>query len=249
MAISIIIICLILQRLLLIDYYAYQLPFYLTIYFRWLIQAVEYITKGHPLVGVVFLVLPLVIVFTVIFAIAYHLCGIFGYSILSAILLWLSVDCRGIKAIDEKVSVIDDLFISAYQRFFAPVFWFVILGPTGLVLYTVTASLLTFLISVNELKLFQYTAKLKNYLDWIPLRLVGFSFALMGNFAVALKSWMGYLWQSPAEDREIIVKFGIAALVYSDQELSFKTAMKLIDRVIIFWLIVILLFTLEFWLG
>jgi AmpE protein len=247
-AISVIIICLLLQRWLCLEYGAFRLPLYYKTYFRWLYQSIEHIAETYPVISVLIFILPLVIVSTLLFVSIYHVLGVVGYCAISFVMMWLSVDAQRVPLKNEEQENIENLFISIYQRFFGPVFWYIILGPTGLVLYTAVSSLQAFLTGENHLKLLQYVVNIKNYLDWIPLRLIGFSFALMGNFAIAFKSWIGTLWQVSMQEQAMI-KFGVAALTYSEQEQSFNTAIKLIDRVILFWLIVIAFFTLEFWLG
>ncbi len=240
MGISIIILCLLLQRFFSINYGVYQLPIYFMNYYHLLTQKMK--------VSVVLLILPMVVIITLLFAGVYHFTGAVGYYLLSAILFWMAVDCRK-DLVNESTAVIDELFIAVYNRFFAPTFWYVILGPAGLVLYTAVASLLVYLTTQSESRLLRHTVKLKGYLDWIPLRVVGFGFAVMGNFSVAFKNWLVSFRHPFALNEEIIAQFGLAALTYAEDELSLKTAMKLIDRVIMFWLAIIALFTLEFWLG
>src|ERR1041385_7111998 len=139
MGISIIILCLVLQRFASIEYGVYRLPPYFGRYYHTLI------------------ILPVVVIISLFFVSIYHFTGDIGYYLMSAILFWVAVDCRNKNLLNESTATVDELFIAVYNRFFAPAFWYVILGPAGLILYTAVVPIV----------------KLKRLLDWIPLRLVG----------------------------------------------------------------------------
>lgn len=84
----------------------------------------------------------------------------------------------------------------ANQRLFAVLFWFVLLGPMGAMLYRI-ASLLPDLERGQQDPDFHFNAKqLMFILDWVPARLVALCYAVAGSFEDAL-----YGWRSCAEER------------------------------------------------
>lgn len=72
-------------------------------------------------------------------------------------------------------------------RLFGVLFWFLVLGPAGAVLY-----LLTRLARDRwhgEPAFARFSGRVAGWLDWLPARIVAFSFAIVGNFQDALESW------------------------------------------------------------
>lgn len=72
-------------------------------------------------------------------------------------------------------------------RLFGVLFWFLVLGPAGAVLY-----LLTRLARdrwQGEPAFARFSGRVAGWLDWPPARIVAFSFAIVGNFQDALESW------------------------------------------------------------
>jgi cobalamin biosynthesis protein CobD/CbiB len=72
-------------------------------------------------------------------------------------------------------------------RLFGVLFWFLVLGPAGAVLY-----LLTRLARDRwhgEAAFARFAGLVAGWLDWLPVRIVAFSFAIVGNFQDALEAW------------------------------------------------------------
>lgn len=250
MSISIIIICLVLQRLFLFDRFAYQLH-WLEVYFHWIINKVEYVMEGHAIVGVLILLMPLVIVFNLLFILVYHFFGIVTYYIVNLIFVWLCIDGRDLVKKPYPLARGADLFIFTYERLFAVIFWFVVFGPAGLILYTATISLRNFLLAESHQNLLSYVLKLKAVLDWAPIRLLGLSYAVVGHFSSVSKMWSTHLTTGLSTDSRLAVEYGCAALGVSESALDQvqTEAIQLINRALAFWLLVIALITLVFWLG
>jgi AmpE protein len=78
------------------------------------------------------------------------------------------------------------LLWQAFQSFFAVVFWYSLLGPALALAYRLLA-----LVAEHSLNpaLGEQAHRLRHALDWLPARLLGASFALVGNF-VAVCRWM-----------------------------------------------------------
>jgi AmpE protein len=82
-------------------------------------------------------------------------------------------------------SLIRAIFIAAHERIFAVICWFVVLGPIGAVLYRLVT-----LFSVRpELGLTDIAFKAKQMMDWVPVRIFTFIFALGGHFTEVFACW------------------------------------------------------------
>lgn len=79
--------------------------------------------------------------------------------------------------------LLNNIFIAANRRIFAIVFWFLILGPVGAVLYrTITLSSADFPKQETAPELLPVARSVESVLDWIPVRILTFVFALGGHF-------------------------------------------------------------------
>ena len=86
--------------------------------------------------------------------------------------------------------LLNAIFVQANQRVFAVIFWFAVLGPVGALLYRVLA------LSSSPLPTQEITPEMaqsahmgSSVLDWAPVRLLAFVFALGGHFTQVLACW------------------------------------------------------------
>lgn len=130
--------------------------------------------------------------------------------------------------------LIDLIFIEANNRVFALVFWFVVLGPVGAVLYrTVT-------LSVDSATEYGKTARqLKDILDWMPIRLFTFFCALGGHFVKVVSCWRNKMFLRLQSNQLVLTECGVAALGEDQIQVVQKSAVDLIDRAFVVFLVVI----------
>lgn len=195
------------------------------------------LTHDYRLSSFVLLTLPPVIVLSFLFTLTYHLFGHIGYSMLSLVLLWYCMDITFLKQVATTQIATNDLFIKSYQKIFALLFWYFIFGPGGLILYIVVSDLR------KQLMDQKYFALTQGILDWVPIRLLGLSFALAGNFGIVFKEWLNVLFQPISDNQSQAASFGKLALA-ADGDVT-----GLIRRTLIIWLIVMGLITLGSWMG
>lgn len=136
------------------------------------------------------------------------------------------------------------IFVKANDRIFAVIFWFVILGPLGAMLYR----LITIFAERPEWGLSDISHKLKQLLDWIPVRIFTFFFALGGHFTEVISSFQKYLTQGPHANDVLLTECGIKALDYktSSDGIMEKEALQLLDRVFVLGLVVLAIGVLIF---
>lgn len=103
---------------------------------------------------------------------------------------------------DRTLSVAATLPVTALRRMFAPICWFVLLGPLGAALYRLNELLLCHLVERDAppATLLQSSRRLQYLLDWLPARLSAASMALAGNFDAVAQAWKHYRAQASGDD-------------------------------------------------
>lgn len=174
--------------------------------------------------------------------------------------------------VDEPVTadgpaLVEAVFRSALQRWFGVLFWFLLLGPAGALLYRLSA-----LASVGE-----YAKQLPHenragartlhaLLDWPVAQLMTLSIALVGNFDAVFNAWrgaQGNRWQLDSgflaaaarasvksELAEEAEEYAEEGLVQDMRELpELRDAMSLVWRILLLWLAVLALFVIAGWVS
>ncbi|SCZ02167.1 regulatory signaling modulator protein AmpE [Pseudomonas sp. NFACC37-1] len=100
------------------------------------------------------------------------------------------------------------LLWQAYQSFFAVIFWYFVLGPVAALSYRLLA--LAAEHSQNS-GVAERAAQMRHAFDWVPVRLLAASFALVGNFVAVSRVMLHELlnWNISAAD--LIDKVGLVA--------------------------------------
>ncbi len=143
-----------------------------------------------------------------------------------------------------------------FERWFAVVFWFLLFGPVGAVIYRLTylAARHDSFKAEDKLLALQWL----HYFDWIPVRLLALSFALTGNFVNSFNRYGSSLLDNQPSS-ELLDQCAVAAItgvnnsqVYpTDQEHFIEygreellTLQSLLSRSVVFWVIIIAVVTL-----
>ncbi len=131
--------------------------------------------------------------------------------------------------------LINQIVIAANQRLFAVVFWFSVLGLPGALLYRLV-SVSTESTAGAEISASAQTVQ--DALDWIPVRILTFLFALGGNFTRVLACWRQRVWLGLDGNDLIVTECGLAAIAgdgekFSDDGSMERSAVSLLDRVFI----------------
>lgn len=93
-----------------------------------------------------------------------------------------------------------------FEFFFIMVFWFLILGVPGLLL-TWFSLQYSQLVHCGE-----KAWRPLHWLEWIPARLLGLTFALAGNFVRAIGVWQSSLWKLRAPADDVLYHIALASL-------------------------------------
>lgn len=87
---------------------------------------------------------------------------------------------------------LEHLFSCAQRQFFAPAFWFVLLGPSGALLYRLAHTLHQKWGELDPTEFGRFglfSARAFAVLDGVPSRVLALSFAIVGNFEDAVHGW------------------------------------------------------------
>ena len=155
--------------------------------------------------------------------------------------------------------VVENIFLQANERLFGVIFWFLVLGPLGALLFRL-ANLLK-LQNLNFHGNYPDAARdLCDILNWPVIRLFALGNALSGHLVDALEAWRGADEFSLHVNETVLKKTGLGALQYRvrratdddsmEIESSYwiKSLQGLLNRTLIIWLIVLGLMTLAGWL-
>ncbi|MGZ4999227.1 MAG: adenosylcobinamide-phosphate synthase CbiB [Methylomonas sp.] len=113
----------------------------------------------------------------------------------------VSRQTKNMTAVDVRRAAIESVLENGADAVFAPLFWFVILGPFGALLYRLSNTLDAMWGYKNQR--YQHfgwaAARFDDLLNWIPARLTALSYALLGDTAQALRAWwtQAHLLDSP----------------------------------------------------
>ena len=100
------------------------------------------------------------------------------------------------------------LLWQAYQSFFAVIFWYFLLGPVAALSYRLLA------LAAEHSKqpaLAERAAQLRHAFDWLPVRLLAASFALVGNFVAVSRVMLHELLNWNISAAQLIEKTGKVA--------------------------------------
>lgn len=140
----------------------------------------------------------------------------------------------------------------ANERIFAVIFWFVIIGPAGAMLYRLTTNL-SKQEGLND-SLSAVAILFQAVLTWVPARMLAMGYALTGHFDGALQAYRNRPYESDValENYDVLVNTGMGALrdqEATDEISSIISARNLVMRSILIWIAVLALLTLGGWLG
>lgn len=170
-----------------------------------------------------------------VFWLAEALFGVAGYFVLGLFWLWYIVDFSCLKQDNH-----DAIFANAYQEIFAKLFWFSLFGPVGLALQFIAEYACHHLSRDQESVLRCALGQLLAALDWVPVRLYGLSFALVGAFSHTLPLVKDSLQLGLSDATELATQFGHSAMQNDESH----PRRHLITRALWLWLVVMALISI-----
>lgn len=156
-------------------------------------------------------------------------------------------------------AVAESVFVQANGRIFSVLFWFILLGPFGAVLYRLSSLLCEADEEYSPYR--ESAAKWRAMLEWAPARLTSMAFALTGHFddtlPVLRRLLMSGLPDVSASNQAILREAGAAAANINSSvepemdsaavDLLFQSVMNQVTRALILWVVVLALMTIAGW--
>lgn len=166
----------------------------------------------------------------------------------------------------QASAVVETLLVQSHERLLGILFWLIVLGPMGAVLYRLVVAQ-----AMRERRDpdahhpdFSLAAtKLHDILAWIPCRIAAFCYAVMGSFVHALQAWEESSAQrrgatesnrlaSTPDCHGLLLRIGLGALLFDQQPPQDTQAVRetfaLCARSLVMCLTLLALLTLAGWI-
>lgn len=126
-------------------------------------------------------------------------------------------------------AILESLFIRACERVIALLFWFVLLGPVGAILYRLVCAST----GSQSNSTARSARRLRGWLSWLPAHIVATAYMLSGNFDAAARNWRRHArrhWQTTlklrvdAANHQLLADVGRAALQQGKKTTPIDTA-------------------------
>lgn len=117
------------------------------------------------------------------------------------------------------------------ERFFVSVFWFMAFGVPGVVLVWLVAT------ALQGEQVDAFCHRVKQALYWIPVRLMAFTLALMGNFNQCFQIWLDQAKDFDRNDRVLLITCLKSALGEVNEDAMLAHSLELIKRSQLAWLV------------
>lgn len=226
---------------------------------------------GKGVLGLLMALVPAVVVVALVqWVMCYFVWGIAGFIFAAAILLYALGTMPVVALFDghpkasrsKKDSTVEDaarhhgavvkpattasILWQVQTNMFAVLFWFIVFGPAGAVLYRFSR-LLSEQTYVEDSPQIRDTAnRWVSFLDWIPVRLLGLCFVLAGRFESTFKVWWSQIMTAPKDNAAYLDACCYAALENEDKSPQMQWA--LYQRALAILLIVLSLVALAAWM-
>jgi membrane protein required for beta-lactamase induction len=164
------------------------------------------------------------------------------------------------EAFQSDQELLENIFIEANERLFGVLFWFIVLGPFGAILYRLACILREQQGDIHG-HYAQSAQDLYNILNWLPARLFTLGNAVTGNMVDAIEGWRESEKQSLSANEDVICSGGLGALSYQPQEnvdeesilndriYWLRAIQGLLNRTLLAWLTVLGIMTLSGWMA
>lgn len=151
----------------------------------------------------------------------------------------------------QVVEIMRSILHESNDRFFAVIFWFVILGPFGALLYRLTSHTMR---STGSATLANAARQFQAILAWVPAHLVAMGYALTGNYEGAKQEFYSKNKQDDLYDcnYHTLITAGQGALkdcAPGEETACIRSARGLVLRTLVVWLAFIAILTLIGWMS
>lgn len=203
-----------------------------------ILPKITFLEEYHRYLAVLALILPVVLMAAIIIFLVDLFAGEGGWALLGFL---VAFSVMNVYVLSSEDSDTPRIFLLAERQIFALMFWFCVLGIQGLLAMAFIEYIAREAVFNEHPHVQEAAEQLQGWLVWIPQRLMGLSYALVGHFTIAMKDLRETVWASWQNSRDFSEKVGSAAM-YEDK--SPAACQRLITHAIWVWLGVIALISL-----
>jgi len=124
---------------------------------------------------------------------------------------WRGGDTRAFSADDIARVTIEQVMGASLRQMYGVLFWFVLLGPVGAVLFR-AASILARRWSNTRGRFGLFALKAFHVVNWLPARLTALTYAIAGNFEDATFCWRTQAPGWPEPEEGVVLAAGAGAM-------------------------------------
>jgi adenosylcobinamide-phosphate synthase len=124
---------------------------------------------------------------------------------------WRGGEAADFSEHEVAALTIEQVFSHSHRQMFGVLFWFVLLGPAGAVLFRLS-SILSRRWSESSPAFSQLAATSFHLINWLPARLTGLTYAVAGNFEDAMYCWRTQPHAWPETEESIVLAAGAGAM-------------------------------------
>ena len=121
-----------------------------------------------------------------------------------------------VNSMNEQV--IKALMFRWFEFFFLVVFWYMVADVAGVLLAWFSAQY------ARAGDCDEHARRYLHWLEWLPVRLLGLTYGLAGNFMRSLPVWKSYLWQRQAGSADVLFDVASAALSHNGEQRQWHSA-------------------------
>jgi adenosylcobinamide-phosphate synthase len=189
---------------------------------------------------------------------------------------WLGISADRLGSAEIARLAIEQGIVSSHRDVFAPLLWFMVLGPAGAVLYRLSIGMsqhwaVSAWPTAQTDNFSQFARQAFQVIDWLPARLTAVTFAIVGDFEDAVYCWRTQADQWADASYGILLASGAGALgvklglplpdlvgIEARPELGLgedadiehlQSAIGLVWRALVLCLLLLALLTLASWVG
>lgn len=191
----------------------------------------EKISIKQPYVIILAAVLPLCIA---LFLIKLLVCALIGESLGRFLFTFVTLFYfLGVEDVEDH----DSPYVLAHETSFGVLFWFAIFNFSGALIYwfLVTAPQTAAFKDALYAQVSQALTLLHALAAWIPARITGFIYALVGNFEPGFKTWLERVRDPKLSGSQVLKDCGQASSDLNDANAS----ASLVDRAFIAWVVLV----------
>lgn len=187
-----------------------------------------------------------------------YITALHGGDEVSASHLEEGIRVGGIKGEEAGERILRSILVRAHEHFFGVIFWFIILGMMGALLYCLTVRLKE---RLGEIRggYADAVTRLHGILMWPSARLQALGYALAGDLVGGLGGWNAARDEGTGSSEDLIGSCGLGALNYAPEagaEIEpgkladwVQESQALINRTLLIWLTALGFMTLGGWLA